>query len=174
MVAENKIIVSNSFIRNLFSTKSNDLMPDLFTYFRIILHSTAAPVLGKLSSNYAAGLTLHAGKSTIVEIPFSGAPPPSATWKWNGGQLPDPTRTKAHTMHDSTSLTLNRVERSDAGTYSLLLENSSGKANFAVKLKVIGTINRFLYSSLFARGGSIACSENEMKKTMKKKRKKNT
>jgi len=101
--------------------------------------SAAAPVVGKLAENYAAGLTLHAGKSTIVEVPFTASPQPSVTWRWNGQQpLPDPTRTTVQTLHDVTSLTLNRVQRSDAGTYSLLLENSSGKATFTVKLKVIG------------------------------------
>jgi len=100
--------------------------------------AAAAPVLGKLSENYAAGLTLHAGKSTVVEVPFTGAPQPSATWKWNGQHLPDPTRTTAQTLQDLTSLTLNRVQRSDAGTYSLLLENNTGKATFSVKVKVIG------------------------------------
>jgi len=100
--------------------------------------TAAAPVLGKLSENYAAGLTLHAGKSTIIEVPFNGAPQPSVTWKWNGQKLPDPTRTTAQTLHNMTTLTLNRVERSDAGTYTLLLENNAGKATFAVKVKVIG------------------------------------
>jgi len=100
--------------------------------------TTAAPVLGKMSENYASGLTLHAGKSTVIEVPFTGAPQPSVTWKWNGQQLPDRTRTTAQTVQDATALTLNRVQRSDAGTYSVLLENGSGKATFSVKLKVIG------------------------------------
>jgi len=95
-------------------------------------------VLGKLSENYAAGLTLHAGKSTVVEVPFTGAPQPAVAWKWNGQQLPDPLRTTVQTINDATSLTLTKVQRSDAGTYSLLLENNAGKATFAVKLKVIG------------------------------------
>jgi len=103
--------------------------------------AAAAPVLGKVSENYAAGLTLHVGKSTVVEVPFSGAPQPSATWKWNGQKLPDPARTKADTLQNTTTLTLNRVERSDAGTYSLLLENNTGKATFAIKVKVIGKYN---------------------------------
>jgi len=100
--------------------------------------AAAAPVLGKLSESYAAGLTLHAGKSTIIEVPFTGAPQPSITWKWNGQKLPDPTRTTAQSLHNMTTLTLNRIERSDAGTYTLLLENNAGKATFAVKVKVIG------------------------------------
>ena len=100
--------------------------------------SAAAPVLGKLSANYGAGLTLHAGKSTAIEVPFTAAPQPSVTWKWNGQPLPDPSRTTAHTLDNLTSLTLNRVQRSDAGTYNLVLENNAGKATFAVKVKVIG------------------------------------
>jgi len=110
----------------------------LLTYGLVVLVAAAGPVLGKLSENYAAGLTLHAGKSTIVEVPFTAAPHPSVTWKWNGQQLPDPTRTTAQTLHNVTSLTLNRIQRPDAGTYTLLLENNTGKATFAVKVKVIG------------------------------------
>ena len=112
--------------------------------------AAAAPELGKLSENYGAGLTLHAGKSTVVEVPFTGAPQPSVTWKWNGQQLPDPTRTTAQTLHNATALTLNRVQRSDAGTYNLLLENSAGKATFAVKVKVIGEYKIYVITSLLS------------------------
>ena len=117
----------------------------------IHMHCTtaaAAPALGKVSESYAAGLTLHAGKSTIIEVPFTGAPQPNVTWKWNGQQLPDPTRITAQTLHNVTTLTLNRVERSDAGTYNVVLENNSGKATFAVKVKVIGKCGTI--SPLFA------------------------
>ena len=60
--------------------------------------------------------------------------------RWNGqAQLPGaPSRTTVQTVHDATSLALGRVERSDAGTYTLLLENCAGKATFSVKLKVVG------------------------------------
>ena len=99
----------------------------------------AAPALGKVDGRYAAGLVLHVGKSTMIEVPFTGAPQPKVTWQFSGQpQLPDPSRTKANTIHNMTTLNLNRVKRSDAGTYSLSLENAAGKTTFSVKVKVIG------------------------------------
>lgn len=100
---------------------------------------SAPPAIGKLDDKFAGGITLHAGKSTIIEVPFTGAPQPKVTWQFNGqSQLPDRGRMKVETMHNTTALSLNRVLRSDAGTYSLVLENNNGKATAAVKVKVIG------------------------------------
>jgi len=99
---------------------------------------SAAPIIMKVSEKYATGILLHAGKSTIIEVPFTGAPQPKITWQFNGSKLPDPTRTTVETIYNMTGLTLNRVKRADAGTYSLQLENATGKATLSVKVRVIG------------------------------------
>jgi hypothetical protein len=68
-------------------------------------------------------------------------PQPKVTWQYNGQTpLPDPKRTTAETIYNMTALTLSRVKRSDAGTYSLILDNPSGKATLSVKVKVIGKV----------------------------------
>jgi len=97
----------------------------------------APPTILKTDEKYKAGLTLYAGKSTLIEVPFSGHPQPNITWQFNGGRLPDPSRIKEETAPNSTSLSLSKVKRSDAGTYSVALENSHGRAMWAVKIKVI-------------------------------------
>jgi len=94
--------------------------------------------LGRLSEDYATGLTVHDGNCTTIDVPFSGATQLSVTWKCNGQELPDGMRMTARTVGNRTSLTLNHVQSSHTGTYSLLLESSAGKVSFYVHVKVIG------------------------------------
>ena len=85
-------------------------------------------------------LILKAGQSTAIELPFSGNPPPKVKWTYNDGPLPDRRRTKDETSKTMTSLTLAKVIRKDAGRYRVSLENEHGKANFAIKVIVIGEL----------------------------------
>ena len=79
-----------------------------------------------------------ANKSATIEIPFSGAPQPAVSWSYNGGRLPDVNRTTTEHINNFTSLTISRARLSDAGKYSLALENKHGKATFDIKVKVLG------------------------------------
>ena len=91
-----------------------------------------------MDERYKDGLVIHANKSAIVEIPFTCSPQPSVTWTFNGKRLPDPRRTTEETIYNMTALTISRARRSDSGTYSLCLENDSGKATVDIKVKVLG------------------------------------
>lgn len=104
-------------------------------------------MIGFVDEKYKTGLTINAGKSAVVEVPFTGNPQPKVTWQFNGQQLPDPTRIKEETIYNMTALTISRAKGSDAGTYSLSLENPNGRAMLSVKVKVIGERFRvfFLY-----------------------------
>ena len=42
------------------------------------------------------------------------------------------------TIYNMTALTINRSERDDTGSYSVVLENPSGKVTATVKVQVIG------------------------------------
>lgn len=67
-------------------------------------------------------ITIGAGKSAIVEVPYSGAPVPKVNWSFNGGRLPlgkamDKPMTAIETVYGLTSLMLRRVDHSAEGKY---------------------------------------------------------
>ena len=86
---------------------------------------------------YKDDILLHIGKTVITEVKFNSSPQPKVAWKFNQGHLPDPKRTMSETIFGMTALTITKAKRSDAGTYSLLLENDHGKATLNIKVKVI-------------------------------------
>lgn len=83
-------------------------------------------------------LTLKAGASTAIELPFTANPQPKVTWQYNGGKLPDPKRMKYDIIYNMTSFTLAKAQRKDAGDYSVTLENEFGKGKITVKIIVLG------------------------------------
>lgn len=82
-------------------------------------------------------MTMHVGKTLILEVKFNSSPQPKVTWSFNQGRLPDPRRVTSQTIFGMTALTLTKAEVTDAGTYTLLLENEHGKAAMSVKVKVL-------------------------------------
>lgn len=83
-------------------------------------------------------LTLKAGSSTALEIPFSANPQPKVTWTYNDGQFPDKKRMKSETIYNMTSMTLAKAIRSDSGNYKVTLNNESGECSFTIKIIVLG------------------------------------
>ena len=94
------------------------------------------PTLGK--HDYKDKMTLRAGTSAVLELPFTASPQPDVAWKFKGGRMPDSRRFKDETIIGMTSLTMKQVTKTDAGDYSLSLENPFGKATFTIKLIVLG------------------------------------
>lgn len=83
-------------------------------------------------------MVLKAQASAVIEIPFTASPTPTVEWKYKGGHLPDARRFKEDTITNMTSLSMSKVVKKDAGDYSLLIQNSLGKATFNIKLVVLG------------------------------------
>ena len=90
------------------------------------------------SHKFSDKLTLYAGQSVAVEIPFGGSPQPTAQWQYKDGRLPDSRRFKEDTIKNMTSLTMSKVQRSDAGPYTLKLGNKYGESIFNITLVVLG------------------------------------
>ena len=89
-------------------------------------------------------ITLHVGGSTAVEVPFRGSPQPRATWRFEGGRIPENRKKHTETIYNMTSLMISRAELEDAGTYTLLLENNFGSAQLSVKVIVLGKATYFI------------------------------
>ena len=87
--------------------------------------------------DYKDRIVLRAGSSAVLEIPFTGCPAPEAEWKFKGSRLPDARRFKVDTIVNFTSLSMAKVEKSDAGKYTLDLSNDHGKATFTITVVVL-------------------------------------
>ena len=93
----------------------------------------------KFGGDLKETLTLNAGASHVLELPFSAHPTPKVTWTFNDQtDLPDAKRFKSTTIVGMTSLTMAKVVLKDAGNYKVTLENENGQAAFTVKLIVLG------------------------------------
>ena len=65
---------------------------------------------------------------------------PNVIWQYNNKSLPDPLRIKHESIYGMTALTMAKVKKSDAGNYSVSLENQFGKASVTVKVKIMGKL----------------------------------
>ena len=86
---------------------------------------------------YSKPLVLRAGQSSVIEIGFSGAPQPKATWMLDGQRLLESRRVTTDTIYGMTSLTIGRAERGDAGRYTLKVDNTFGSAEINIDVKVL-------------------------------------
>lgn len=87
---------------------------------------------------FSEPLVLRAGQSAAVEVPFCAAPQPRVRWSFEGLTLHESRRIKLDTVHNMTSLMITKAEKSDAGTYSLSLDNPFGSAHLNVRVIVLG------------------------------------
>lgn len=103
-----------------------------------------------LADKYKEVICIKAGENTSVSIPFSGFPTPKATWLHNDSEL-DKTRMSVDCSADVMKINFKNVKRSDSGEYKLYLENSAGKVDVTITLKVLGNYLTYYlqYSLLF-------------------------
>ena len=87
-------------------------------------------------------MTLRAGASAALELPFSACPQPDVSWTFKGGRLPDSRRFKTDNIYNMTSMTMAKILKTDAGEYNLTLSNPHGKVTWSVKLIVLGELAR--------------------------------
>lgn len=75
-------------------------------------------------------IELIAGKSVVIEVPFSGAPAPEVNWSFNSGPLPigqirGSPLASTDTVYGLTCLRLRHVTREATGSYKLLVRIQS-------------------------------------------------
>ncbi|KAE8296494.1 Immunoglobulin superfamily member 22 [Larimichthys crocea] len=85
----------------------------------------------------AQPLTVKAGQTATIKIPFQGKPPPKVTWYKDGVEVMEDERTKVERTGDSTSLVLSRCVREDSGAIMLRLKSECGTAVANLHLNVI-------------------------------------
>lgn len=91
-----------------------------------------------ISKDYIEPVIVNAGTSLVLEVPFTGSPQPRVIWKYNNLLLQESYRVGTSTVHNLTSVDIRRIEKSDAGIYTILLENEHGSARIDVEVTVLG------------------------------------
>jgi len=100
------------------------------------LSAAAAPEFS--TEQIHESLTLKEGETVIMELPFSASPAPRVTWDFNGRPLVSSRRVSVDVMRNMTSACIGHVDTSDAGTYTVTLENPHGKSTCSIRVKVFG------------------------------------
>ena len=111
-------------------------MGTVYFYLQSLFYLAAPPKF--TFASLEDSMTLKAGQSTAIEIPFCGHPQPKVKWTFNGGKFTDAKRIKDETIYNMTSLTLAKVIRKDTGKYTVTMENEFGKASVSININVLG------------------------------------
>uniref|UniRef100_A0A8C6NPH3 Titin n=1 Tax=Nothobranchius furzeri TaxID=105023 RepID=A0A8C6NPH3_NOTFU len=90
-----------------------------------------------LDSELRKGITVKAGASVKMYIPFKGRPMPEIKWTKDEGNLSE--KAVVEKAMNFTQLSIDSCDRSDSGKYSLNLTNSSGSVSEFVSVKVLDT-----------------------------------
>uniref|UniRef100_A0A8C2ZN35 Titin n=1 Tax=Cyclopterus lumpus TaxID=8103 RepID=A0A8C2ZN35_CYCLU len=90
-----------------------------------------------LNSELRKGITLKAGGSVRIHIPFKGRPTPEIKWTKDEGDLTE--KAVVEKALNFTQLSIDSCDRSDSGKYTLSLTNSSGTVSEFVAVKVLDT-----------------------------------
>ncbi|KAM7396477.1 hypothetical protein PAMP_019513 [Pampus punctatissimus] len=85
----------------------------------------------------ARPVTVKAGQTATIKIPFKGKPPPKVTWYKDGVEFMEDERTKVERTGDCTSLVLSRCVREDSCAVMLRLKSDCGTAVVSLHLNII-------------------------------------
>lgn len=86
-------------------------------------------------------ICLRASGSLRLFVHVTGRPAPTITWSKPGVDLHN--RGFIEFTNTSTTLIIDKVNRYDAGRYTLVAENSAGKQEVSILVKVYGRLNGF-------------------------------
>ncbi|XP_030646476.1 immunoglobulin superfamily member 22-like [Chanos chanos] len=82
-------------------------------------------------------VTVKAGQTATIKIPFSGKPVPKVTWYRDGIEVVEDGRTVVERAEDSTTLVLSKCVREDSGAVMLKLKSDCGSATASLQLLVV-------------------------------------
>lgn len=90
-----------------------------------------------LDSELRKGITVKAGGSVRIQIPFKGRPTPEIKWTKDEGDLTE--KVVVEKALSFTHLSIDSCDRNDSGKYTLTLTNSSGSVSDFVSVKILDT-----------------------------------
>lgn len=86
---------------------------------------------------------MRIGQMLRLEADIKGEPPPVVTWKLKDAILKSMDRLKIENEDYHTMFILNKLQRSDTGTYTVIAKNDSGTDQVDVELQVCSRNNCF-------------------------------
>ncbi|XP_014667689.1 PREDICTED: twitchin-like isoform X2 [Priapulus caudatus] len=83
------------------------------------------------------GITVKAGETIKLEIPYRAIPAPEVTWTARGKPLVEDKRTKVDSNRHRTIMTVKDAIREDKGDFKLKLKNDEGEQSVTIPVNVI-------------------------------------
>ena len=91
----------------------------------------------KLDLNkYRETLTVRAGTTFHLDVPYKAKPKPTVKWDKDGVTLVSSTRVKIETTDRETVLTAKNCVKADEGAYKLTVSNSAGSETAMIRVQV--------------------------------------
>lgn len=119
--ANNRLCLSDQFVQSIIISSSYTETPDF-----------------ELHDDLKKTICLRAGGSLRLFVNVTGRPTPAITWSKPGVDLQN--RGFIEVTNTSTTLIIDKVHRYDAGKYTLTAENSAGKQEVNILVKVYGKL----------------------------------
>lgn len=82
-------------------------------------------------------LKLKVGQTVEYDVPFSGEPPPEATWSVDGNNIYPSNRVVIKTKDEGSHIIIKDCQRSDAGAYTLKIHNDSGTDSCTANVTIV-------------------------------------
>lgn len=82
-------------------------------------------------------ITVKAGSVAVFEVPFTAYPTPEVVWKHGDKNLPKEKRIQEETISCLSTLRLKECQLSDAGEYTVTLNNEHGELSTSYRLTVL-------------------------------------
>ena len=90
-----------------------------------------------LDARFQRTMTIRAGTTFHIDIPFKATPTPTVTWTCNNKTVTRSYRTSIDTNDYGTNLTVRTAERSDSGDYVIKASNKAGQDTVTVTVNVV-------------------------------------
>lgn len=91
--------------------------------------------------DYNSEYRIKRSSDVTISVQYEGTPQPNDEWVVNSKIIKKSKHTKPSIDSANASLTIKKVENTDAGTYKLRLVNSCGEAEIEINVIVLGKSN---------------------------------
>lgn len=106
----------------------------ILTKFALLLLFTVAP---RIDRKNLQKKMMRVGQLLRIEADIQGEPPPAITWKLKDAVLKSMDRLKIENEDYHTTFIMSKLQRSDAGTYTVIAKNDSGTDQVDVEIQVL-------------------------------------
>ncbi|KAG8125722.1 hypothetical protein E2320_020886 [Naja naja] len=136
-------IVKQGAVHKLIIDKMGEEYEGKYTFRAKGAESEATVSIAALAAH---PITVKAGQTALIKVPFKAKPLPKVTWFKDGIEVTEETRVTLERSHDQAMLTITKCVREDTGSIMLRLKSDCGSATAQLFLNVIGKVE-FLETS---------------------------